>query len=136
MFVYLIVTLQFNLPTGLIDSVCYVESKNNPSAIHKHDGDGNSIGLCQIKLKTAKQLGFKGTEKDLFKPEVNAYYAAKYLKHQINRYNSIEKGVIAYNQGHAGVLTSSKYQAKVFKYWRMNGRTQKLSYSRRICSKE
>lgn len=117
-FIFYIMTQQFNLPEGLLSSVCFIESSHNPNKIHRHDGHGNSIGLCQIKYNTAKQLGFRGTEKDLLDPTTNAYYAAKYLKHQLTRYNgSIEKAVIAYNQGHAGVLTTTKYQRKVYKRW-------------------
>ncbi len=100
--------------------MCYVESSHRIAVIHHNDGDGHSLGICQIKLKTAKWLGFKGTEKELMNPKVNIYYAGKYLKHQIRRYKSIEKGVIAYNFGHAGVLTTSKYQVKVYAIWRQD----------------
>lgn len=117
---FVITSLQFNLPQGLLSSICYVESGHNVNAIHRHDGKGNSMGLCQIKLSTAKLMGFKGTEKDLLKPEINAYYAGKYLSHQIKRYSgSINKAVIAYNIGSAKQLTSTKYQARVFKQWEL-----------------
>lgn len=113
------ISAQFGLPHGLLDSVCFIESGRNPAAIHYNDGNGHSIGLCQIKLKTAKWLGFRGTEKDLFKPEVNTYYAAKYLQYQITRYKGdTKKAIIAYNRGNASQLTSTKYSAKVFKHWR------------------
>jgi soluble lytic murein transglycosylase-like protein len=112
-------SLQYGLPPGLLSSLCYVESKHKVSAMHHDDGGENSIGVCQIKLSTAKDLGFKGTEKDLMNPKRNIHYAAKYLSKQVKRYNgSIEKAVIAYNIGHAGTLTSTKYQVKVFTKWR------------------
>lgn len=111
-------SVQFGLPSGLLDSVCWVESGHNPTAIHKHDGDSDSIGLCQIKYKTAKWLGFKGREKDLYNPKINAYYAAKYLQYQIKRYNgNTKKAIIAYNIGNAKQLTNTAYSDKVIKHW-------------------
>lgn len=120
------VSAQFGLPHGLLDSVCFVESGRNPAAIHYHDGDGDSIGLCQIKLKTARWMGYRGTEKKLFTPEVNAKYAAKYLQYQIIRYRgSTTKAVIAYNRGNAKELTSTAYSIKVHKQWRRTNANDK-----------
>jgi soluble lytic murein transglycosylase-like protein len=113
-------TVHFNLPEGLLSSVCYTESTHNITAIHHDDGNGDSLGLCQVKLKTAKFMGFKGTTRELMEPLTNTYYAAKYLSHQLSRYTNIKRGVIAYNMGSAKVLTTTKYQSKVFKYWRQN----------------
>src|ERR1700732_2996185 len=110
--VFLLVSLQFNLPTGLLSSVCFVESGHRLTAYHKDDGKGNSVGVCQIKLGTARWLGFKGTEKQLMEPVTNVYYAGKYIRHQMDRYQSVKKAVIAYNLGHAGVLTTTKYQVR------------------------
>jgi soluble lytic murein transglycosylase-like protein len=116
---FLLYTNQYNLPPHLLSSLCYVESRHNVSAVHHDDGGADSLGVCQIKYETAKDMGFKGTPRQLMKPTVNIKYAAKYLTHQINRYNGrIDKAVIAYNRGHAGGLTTSKYQVKVFKQWR------------------
>lgn len=109
---------QYGLPSDLLSSLCYVESKHNVESIHHDDGGANSVGICQIKLATAKQMGFKGTEKQLMNPKMNIKYAAKFLSHQISRYHSVTRGVIAYNQGNARGLTYSKYQRKVFKQWR------------------
>lgn len=112
------VSMQFGLPHGLLDSVCYIESGRNPAAVHLNDGEGNSIGLCQIKFKTAKWMGFKGKERDLYNPKVNAYYAAKYLRYQIIRHKgNTTKALIAYNRGNAKGLTTTEYSAKVIKYW-------------------
>jgi soluble lytic murein transglycosylase-like protein len=115
---FILVSAQFNLPSGLLSSVCFIESHHNPTAIHYHDGKGSSIGLCQIKLKTAQSLGFKGTEKQLMQVKNNIYYAGAYLHHQQIRYNGdITKAVIAYNIGHSGNLTTSRYQVRVFNKW-------------------
>lgn len=113
--IMMLTTSQYiGLPEGLLESVCYVESNFKPSAIHYMDGKSNSYGLCQIKLKTAKSMGFKGSKEELLIPSINILYAAKYLKYQLNRYHSISKAVIAYNRG-AATKSYSNYQAKVFK---------------------
>lgn len=71
-----------------------------------------------MHLSTAKQMGFKGSKKELMDPATNMTYAALYLKYQIKRYHSTKRGVIAYNRGNAKHLTASNYQIKVFKEWR------------------
>ncbi len=111
-------SLHFGLPPKLLEALCYIESTHNINAVHKDDGGGNSVGVCQIKLKTAVWLGFKGTEKELMVPKTNIYYSAKYLAYQIKRYNSTTKAIIAYNRGNAKGLTSTRYSVKVIKQWR------------------
>lgn len=110
-------SLQYDLPPGLLSALCYVESTHNISAVNPDDGKSASLGICQVKLKTAKWMGFKGTEADLMKPENNIKYAAAYLKYQLVRYDNLPKAVIAYNLGNAKGLTTSAYQRKVFKTW-------------------
>lgn len=115
MLLFLNVNYENKLPAGLLESICYVESKYDVKAYHKHDGIGNSVGLCQIKLSSARMVGFRGTEKDLMKPENNVRFAARYLSHQLKRYSgSKAHAVIAYNQGSARHLTSTAYSRKVF----------------------
>jgi soluble lytic murein transglycosylase-like protein len=115
---FIATTINHSLPVGLLESLCYIESKHDIYALHKDDGGSDSLGICQIKLSTARSLGFKGTKQQLMEPAVNIHYAGKYLKHQLLRYRSIERAVIAYNLGHSGRLTSSKYQIKVYEQWR------------------
>lgn len=117
---FLAATIQFNLPPKLIDSVCFVETRHNVSVVTPNDGGTPSIGVCQVKMKTATQMGFKGTEEELLLPKNNVYFAAKYLHYQLKRYGgSTVKAVIAYNKGNAKGLTGSHYQAKVFKQWEL-----------------
>ncbi len=119
--IFTTVTLQLGLPPNLLSSLCFVETRHVTHAIHLNDGKGHSFGVCQIKINSARLMGFKGTEEQLMDPKVNIYYAGKYLKHQMKRYKgSIQKAVIAYNMGSAKALTSTKYQARVFEYWRQN----------------
>lgn len=113
-------TQQLNLPPNLLEAICYVETRHSISAIHVNDGDTSSLGICQIKLKTARWLGFKGTESELLEPAINIYYAGRYLQYQLNRYHSVNQAVIAYNFGNSKGFTTSKYQAKVFEYWRQH----------------
>lgn len=108
-----------NLPSGLLESICYIESRHNTTVIAHRDGGSDSYGICQIKLATARHLGFKGAQKQLMEPEVNIHYAGKLLVHLIARYKGdIVKAVVAYNMGSAKTFTRSKYSDKVIKQWR------------------
>ncbi len=113
----------FNLPPGLLSAVCWVESNHRPHAINKYDGGTPSYGICQIKEKVARDLGYNGTIKELHKnPITNAWYAAKLLKYQLDRYEGDpRKAVSAYNMGHfkerKGKTLNRKYVSKVFKAW-------------------
>lgn len=114
-------SVQFKLPPSLLSSVCYIESAYNVNAVHKDDGHGDSLGICQVKLQTARFLGFKGTQKDLMKPVTNIYYAAKYIRYQLTRYHEdVRKAIVAYNIGSAKNLIRTKYSDRVFKYWEGN----------------
>ncbi len=111
------VSLQQGLPPGLLSAICYTESRHTANVVHFNDGKSHSYGICQIKLEAARQVGFRGTAKELMIPAINIHYAGLYLKHQLRRYNSIKKAVIAYNRGHAGDLEESGYQKRVYKEW-------------------
>jgi soluble lytic murein transglycosylase-like protein len=65
----------YDVPEALVHRVVHRESRYDPSAYSK----GN-YGLMQIRLGTAKGLGFQGTTKDLFDAETNLKYAVKYLR--------------------------------------------------------
>lgn len=114
-----------NLPNGLLDALCYVESSHKEKAIHHDDGNGDSLGICQIKLNTAKFLKFKGSEQDLLKAKINIHYSALYLKYQLERYNGdIKKAVGAYNSGTYKIgkdqnPINSKYIQKVLRQWKI-----------------
>lgn len=108
----------YHLPTKLLESVCYIESKYDVKAVHHDDGGEDSLGVCQIKLSTAKWLGFKGNRRQLMSPSVNIEYAARYLRRQLDRYKNVTKAIISYNRGNAKHLTRTKYSDKVKKKWR------------------
>lgn len=127
------VSQNLDLPKGLLASVCWVESSYNVEAINIDDGRGDSIGVCQVKVQTARMLGFKGTERQLQNPRVNSYYAGLYLRNQLRRYSgSLDKGVASYNSGTwridvNGNTKNQKYVDKVLKKWKgIRSETTKL----------
>lgn len=121
--VFATVSQTFALPDGLLKSLCYVESHHDVNAMHKDDGKGNSVGICQVKIETAKLLGFKGTEAQLRNPRTNIRYAGKYLAKQYLRYSrNTLKAVAAYNSGTyrenaQGQAKNKQYVKKVFTAW-------------------
>lgn len=122
MLLFATTTHTFNLPEGLLSSLCYVESGHVVNAISYMDGGKtDSLGICQVKLNTARYMGFKGTAAQLrHNPTYNVYYAGKYLSYQMLRYNGdIPKAVAAYNAGSCphGVIKNHKYVSKVFLAW-------------------
>ena len=109
----------------LLLAICTVET-NLTNVVVYHDGKSPSYGICQIKLGTAKMMGFKGKAEELVNPMVNAKFAAKYLKYQQNRYNvndnvndkNLYKAIAAYNAGSyiertKGVPVNLRYLTKV-----------------------
>jgi soluble lytic murein transglycosylase-like protein len=63
------------VPEALVHRVIVRESKYQPALV----GRGGAIGLMQIKLATARALGYTGTADGLRDPETNLKYAVKYL---------------------------------------------------------
>lgn len=118
---FITMSLKYGLPPNLLSSLCWVESNHKVTAINYADGDADSLGVCQIKLRTAREMGFQGTAKQLMNPKMNIKYAAKYLAWQYKRYGSISRAVVAYNRGNARGLTTSSYQRKVFSKWNEGG---------------
>jgi soluble lytic murein transglycosylase-like protein len=65
---------QNGVPEALVRRVIRRESGGNPRAVH----NGN-YGLMQIKLATARSLGYSGGAAGLLDAETNMTYAVKYL---------------------------------------------------------
>jgi hypothetical protein len=63
------------VPEALVHRVIVRESKYQPALV----GRGGTIGLMQIKLATARGLGYTGTAEGLRDPETNLTYGVKYL---------------------------------------------------------
>jgi soluble lytic murein transglycosylase-like protein len=63
-----------NVPEELVRRVIRRESGGNPRVVSK----GN-YGLMQIKLGTARAMGYRGTAAGLLDPDTNMTFAVKYL---------------------------------------------------------
>ena len=63
-----------NLPEDLVRRIIKRESGGNPRVVSK----GN-FGLMQIKLATARSMGYQGTAAGLLDADTNMTYAVKYL---------------------------------------------------------
>ena len=63
------------VPEALVHRVIVRESRYQPALV----GRGGAIGLMQIKLATARALGYTGDAAGLRDPDTNLTYAVKYL---------------------------------------------------------
>ena len=63
------------VPVKVAAAVVEVESGYNPAT----RGRQGEIGLMQIKLQTARELGYDGTAADLYDPDTNLRYGMMYL---------------------------------------------------------
>ncbi len=63
-----------NVPESLVRRVIHRESRGNPRVIH----NGN-YGLMQIRLGTARAMGYRGDARGLLDADTNMTYAVKYL---------------------------------------------------------
>jgi hypothetical protein len=94
----------------------YGDSEN--PLIHTDD----SIGLMQLNYEvgTPQGVGFKGSPEDLLNPVLNIYYGSKYFLKQIDRYDDLEKAILAYNAGSyilkAGIPINLDYLNSVLSY--------------------
>lgn len=103
------------VPSNLAHAVVRVESNFNPKA----RGRAGEVGLMQIKLGTARLMGYRGTKKDLYDPETNIKYGMKYLgkAHELSG-GSTCGTILRYNAGHGAKRMnkiSSRYCTKVKK---------------------
>jgi soluble lytic murein transglycosylase-like protein len=94
------------VPAELLIAICWSESRYRINLPEPLDGSTPSYGICQVKLETAQDMDriFKlkrsATEDRLRDPSTNAFYAAKYLKYQLKRYNyNWRQAIAAYNMG-------------------------------------
>ena len=62
------------VPVSLVERVIKRESGGNPRAVSR----GN-YGLMQIRLGTARAMGFTGSAAELLDPQINMTYAVRYL---------------------------------------------------------
>ena len=85
------------VPASLVHRVVVRESRYRPGAI----GRGGAMGLMQIKLATARGLGYRGSARGLLDAETNLKYAVKYLAgaYRVARGNH-DRAVMHYARGY------------------------------------
>ena len=106
---------QHGVPSDLAHAIVRVESNFNPKA----RGRTGEVGLMQIKLATARLMGYRGSRKGLYDPEINIKYGMKYLggAHKLSGGDTCGT-VLCYNVGHGAKRMnriSSRYCKKVQK---------------------
>ena len=74
-----------NVPLLLAHQLIERESRYKPDVYKR-----GAIGLGQIKCITAKEMGFKGDCRELFKPAVNLIYSMEYLSRALALANGDE----------------------------------------------
>lgn len=121
---------------ALLLAICTHES-NLKNVVVPHDGGSPSYGICQVKYDTAKMLGFTGQARDLLHPETNAFYAAKYLAYQQQRYgNCWVKLAASYNAGSYNPSNKAVGCPRNLKYVnRVKKKLEKHLQHRMICGK-
>src|SRR6478672_6347232 len=83
------------VPEALVHRVIVRESKYHPDLI----GRGGTIGLMQIKLATARGLGYTGDAEGLRDPETNLAYGVKYLAGAYRAANGDQSRAVHYFAG-------------------------------------
>ncbi|WP_187291102.1 lytic transglycosylase domain-containing protein [Ancylobacter novellus] len=87
---------RFDVPARLVRRVAWRESKFDPSRRH-----GPYWGLMQIRVDTARALGFRGEPRDLLDADVNMSYAVAYLANAYRVAGRDEKrAVMLYARGY------------------------------------
>jgi soluble lytic murein transglycosylase-like protein len=85
------------LPADIADAVVRVESNYDPTVI----GGVGEIGLMQIRPGTAAMLGFRGSNEELAKPEINIHYGVIYLSKAWRLANGdLCRALMKYRAGH------------------------------------
>jgi soluble lytic murein transglycosylase-like protein len=80
------------VPESLVHRVIVRESRYQPALV----GRGGTIGLMQIKLATARSLGYTGDAAGLRDPNINLTYAVKYLAGAYRAANGDQNRAVAY----------------------------------------
>jgi soluble lytic murein transglycosylase-like protein len=94
------------VPVELVHRVIVRESRYRPGLV----GRGGTIGMMQIKLATARGLGYTGTAEGLRDPETNLTYAVKYLAGAYRAANGDQNRAVSYYAG--GYYYAAKRQGR------------------------
>jgi soluble lytic murein transglycosylase-like protein len=108
----------YGVPSALAHAVVRHESNFQPNV----RGKAGEIGLMQIKLSTARGLGYTGSAKGLYEPSTNIQFGMKYLAQAQKLGGGSTCGtILKYNAGHGATRmnpTSAKYCSSVKAYMR------------------
>jgi len=94
------------VPEALVHRVIMRESRYQPGLV----GHGGTIGLMQIKLATARGLGYTGDAAGLRDPNTNLTYAVKYLAGAYHAANGDHDRAVRYFAG--GYYYAAKQQRR------------------------
>ena len=103
----------YGVPVSLAHAVVAIESNYNPS----RRGHAGEIGLMQVKLQTARGMGYRGSARGLYNPSTNIRYGMAYLggARKLGG-KSVCGTILKYNAGHYAKRmnpTSAAYCSKV-----------------------
>lgn len=108
--------LKWDVPEVWIRAVIETESAWNPNAFRAEPQINDaSRGLMQLLMRTARGLGFAGSENDLFDPDTNIDLGTKLLGDLRRKYGDDFRRIYsAYNSGKPDLyLTSTEVAAHV-----------------------
>ena len=114
------VASQHGVDPDLIRAIIMTESGGNPSAV-RHDKSGDSLGLMQVTMIAAKDIGYNGPRSGLLDPKTNIEVGTAYFAHLLKEFHGNTLNAIgAYNAGPTNVkrgYVPRKYIEKVLKYY-------------------
>jgi soluble lytic murein transglycosylase-like protein len=91
------------VPVALAHAVIRIESNYNSRIVH-----AGNYGLMQIKLATARSLGFGGSPASLLDPSVNLHYGLKYLGGAYEQAGGdLCRAIMKYQSGHRALRMSA-----------------------------
>lgn len=94
---------KYDVEKNLIYALIKVESNFKPDAISHQ----NAKGLMQLMSATAKELANKSqiqlTEENILDPDININLGTQYISILLNKYESMEVALAAYNAGSGNV---------------------------------
>ena len=93
------ISCRYHVDPRLVVSVIETESRFRRYAMRIEKDGNTSLGLMQVKVRTARWLGFRKPARTLYLPWINLFYGVRYLAMNIRRYRDVWDGVSAYNAG-------------------------------------
>jgi soluble lytic murein transglycosylase-like protein len=115
------------VPAALVHRVIVRESRYQPRLV----GRGGTIGLMQIKLATARGLGYTGDAEGLRDPDTNLTYGVKYLAGAYRAANGDhDRAVHYYAAGYYGVAKRQRLARPTYDGFENSGNPIALKHVR------